>query len=70
MPHRWCGLPVWARCNGGAFEDAEAALARSDYAAAVPLLGPLAAGGHTGAQTNLGILYKYGWGVSENYAEA
>ncbi len=39
----------------GPFEDAEAALTRGDYAAALQLLHPLAAEGHTAAQANLGI---------------
>src|SRR6476660_3065090 len=44
----------------GPFEDAETALQRDDYAAALELLRPLAAGGHTAAQANLGMLYQFG----------
>src|SRR4051812_11376432 len=54
----------------GPFEDAEAAVARGDYTAAIQLYRPLAAEGHTIAQAHLGILYEYGWGTPQNYAEA
>src|SRR5476651_1066304 len=54
----------------GPFEDADAALARGDYAAALQLYRPLAAGGHTTAQAKLGILYENGLGTPQNYTEA
>ncbi|MEI8154944.1 MAG: sel1 repeat family protein, partial [Hyphomicrobiales bacterium] len=52
------------------FEDAEKALARGDYAAALKLLHPLAEADHTTSQAQLGILYEFGRGTPQNYAEA
>jgi TPR repeat protein len=52
------------------FEDAEAALQRGDYAAAIEILRPLAAAGNTAAQANLGVLYQFGRGVSQDFDEA
>ncbi|HET9978629.1 MAG TPA: tetratricopeptide repeat protein [Burkholderiaceae bacterium] len=49
-----------------ALSDAAAAIGRKDYAAAVQLLEPLAAGGDKRAQTRLGTLYHLGLGVRED----
>jgi len=49
-----------------ALSDAQAAIGRKDYAAAVALLEPLAAAGDKRAQTRLGTLYHLGLGVRED----
>jgi len=54
----------------GPLEDAEAALARHDYATAARLLPPLASAGNRSAQNYLGVMYGTGQGVPQNYAEA
>jgi TPR repeat protein len=52
------------------YEDAVAAYNREDYATAHRLLLPLANQGLAKAQVNLGLLYFYGQGVSQDDAEA
>ena len=54
----------------GQIEDADAASSRADYTTAIKLLAPLAKNGNAIAQAKLGDLYHYGWGVSEDNAEA
>ena len=47
-----------------------AAYNRGDYATALRLLRPLADGGSTSAQYNIGIMYDKGQGVPKDYVEA
>ena len=47
----------------GPLEDADAALKRRDYAAALRFIRPLAEQGDASAQHNLGVLYDNGLGV-------
>ncbi len=54
----------------GPLEDATAATERADYATAFRLLRPLAIGGNSVAQYNLGLMYAKGDGVPRDYAEA
>lgn len=54
----------------GPLEDGVAAEASGDYATALRLLGPLAEGGNAVAQDALGMMYREGEGVPQNYAEA
>jgi TPR repeat protein len=54
----------------GPFEDGMAAYNRGDYATALRLLRPLANGGSTSAQYNIGIMYDKGQGVPQDYAAA
>src|ERR1700738_1019849 len=54
----------------GPFEDAIAANDRGDYATAMRLLRPLADQGVSDAQYNLGFMYEWGLGVSQDSAEA
>jgi clan AA aspartic protease (TIGR02281 family) len=54
----------------GPFEDGEAAYQRSDYATALRLLRPLADQGLAVAQFYLGVMYRAGLGVAQNYPEA
>ncbi len=59
-------LPVQAQ----PLQDAQAALARRDYAAARQLLEPLARDGVAQAQLQLGLLHYHGHGVRESDAQA
>jgi len=52
------------------YKDAEAAYDRRDWGTALRLIKPLADQGHAGAQNNLGWMFRLGWGVPRNYAEA
>ena len=54
---------------GGDLEDAYAAYERGDYAAAYRLIKPLAEQGNAKAQFNLGLMYKEGEGVPQDYTE-
>lgn len=54
----------------GPLEDANAAYNRGDYATSLLLLLPLAHKGNALAQTNLGVMYRAGQGVPQDYAEA
>lgn len=56
---------AWADLNSGL-----GAMERSDYATALKELAPLAERGNTEAQSNLGRMYLYGWGVRKSAAEA
>ena len=51
-------------------DDGVEALNRGDFATAYKIFKPLAEAGDQAAQNNLGILYRNGQGVSQNYAEA
>ena len=60
------GTSAWA----GPQEDAKAAVARSDYAAALEITRPMAEKGVSWAQFHLGFMYERGQGVPQDYAEA
>ncbi len=51
-------------------DDGVEALHRGDFATAYRIFKPLAEAGDRAAQNNLGILYRNGQGVPQNYAEA
>ena len=51
-------------------EGAPAAYHRGDYAAALQRVRPLAEQGYAPAQNNLGVRYKVGHGVPQDYPEA
>ena len=57
---------VWA----DPFEDAAAAYARGDYAIALKAFKSLAAQGHAMAQNHLGVQYRNGKGVPQDYEKA
>ena len=63
-------LSVSSVVLAGPLEDGIAAHYRGDYATAMQLLRPLAEQGNAKAQTNLGILYGKGNGVTRNFQEA
>lgn len=48
------------------FEDAVAVYQAGDYAAAYPVFMDMAAAGHSGAETMLGVMYFSGQGVEKN----
>jgi uncharacterized protein len=54
----------------GPFEDGLNAVAREDYATAIPLSRTLADQGNVRAQVALAIIYATGHGVPQDYAEA
>jgi TPR repeat protein len=54
---------------GGELEDAYAAYERGDYATAYRLIKSLAEQGNAKAQFNLGLMYKKGEGVPQDYTE-
>jgi len=54
----------------GPFEDGLAAYNRKDYTTALRLFRQVAELGDANAQHNLGIMYRFGEGVPQNYAEA
>jgi TPR repeat protein len=60
------GAPVAA----GPLEDAVAAEVEGEYATALRLFRPLAGQGNAIAQFNLGVMYRDGLGVPQNYPEA
>ena len=55
---------------GGAREDGFAAAESKDYATAFKLWRPLAEQGDAVAQSNLGVMYRTGQGVLQDYARA
>lgn len=57
---------AWA----GPLEDADAAYRREEYATAMQILRPIAAQGVAAAQSDLGVMYQDGLGVTQDYAEA
>lgn len=63
-------LSLTAPVAAGPREDAAAAQDRGDYTTARRLLHPLAEQGVAGAQNDLGVIYYYGQGVPQDYAEA
>ncbi|HEX3483975.1 MAG TPA: tetratricopeptide repeat protein [Micropepsaceae bacterium] len=56
--------------SAGPFEDGAAASQRGDNATALKLWRPLAEQGNASAQFNIGLMYKVGKGVSQDYSEA
>ena len=52
------------------FQDATDAYNRQDYETAYKLILPLAEQGDADAQHNLGVMYKKGQGVLQDYEEA
>jgi len=54
----------------GPIEDGIAAYTRGDYATALRLWQALAAQGDAAAQSNLGVMYSRGQGLTRDYAEA
>ena len=58
-------VPAWADFQAGAD-----AYARGDYATALHELKPLAEQGNSDAQAFLGLMYRDGRGIPQNYAEA
>ncbi|MEE8150616.1 MAG: tetratricopeptide repeat protein [Nitrosomonadaceae bacterium] len=52
------------------YESATAAYGAGDYEIALEIFLPLAEAGDAEAQTNLGIMYRNGFGVQQDYAEA
>jgi TPR repeat protein len=58
-------LPVAA----GPLEDAQAANSREDYTTALPLFRSLADQGNATAQYELGLMYRLGQGVPQDFAE-
>src|SRR5262245_66376918 len=66
-------LLVLARATGvaaGSFEDGLSAYERGDYVQAMNLWQPLAAQGDAPAQFNLGLMYRHGLGVPQDFEEA
>src|SRR4249919_3666079 len=51
-------------------QDAQTAIGRKDYTTALRIIQPLAQRGDPAAQTILGSMYAFGYGVSRNYTEA
>lgn len=60
------GQPAFA----GQLQDAQAAYESKDYLTAARLWKLLANDGNMVAQSNLGLLYDFGWGVPQDYTEA
>src|SRR6478672_7132348 len=54
----------------GTVEDGLAAFDHLDFDSALRLLQPLAHAGDPIAQTKLGLMYAYGWGVPQDYVAA
>jgi uncharacterized protein len=63
-------LSLAAPVAAGPLDDAKAAFRREDYAAALQLFRPLAEQGNVESERIVGSMYKYGWGVPQNYVEA
>ncbi|HEY1879039.1 MAG TPA: tetratricopeptide repeat protein [Caulobacteraceae bacterium] len=63
-------LSVAGTAFAGPLEDGTAALAKGDYAGALRLLNPLAAGGNPAAQYEIATMYVGGHGVPTNDATA
>jgi TPR repeat protein len=56
--------------SAGPLEDGFAAAKRGDHATALRLLRPLASQGEVQSQTLLGLMYRDGTGVTQDYVEA
>ena len=59
-----------ATANAAPMDDAKAAFERGDYAQAFKIFKSLAAQGDASAQSNLGVMYDNGKGVTQDYKEA
>ena len=70
----FCVATLLALCSGvakaNAFDDAGAAYDKGDYAQAIKLWRPMAEKGYAPAQSNLGVTYQNGQGVTQDYREA
>ncbi len=64
------GLGFTPTAYAGPFEDGDAAYFKGDYPAAARLYKLAADQGDAAAQTNLGLMYDHGQGVTQNYQEA
>src|SRR5438874_9704312 len=51
-------------------QDAQTAIGRKNYATALKIIQPLAQRGDPAAQTILGSMYAFGYGVSRSYTDA
>jgi TPR repeat protein len=58
-----------ATANAAPMDDSNAAYRRGDYAQAFKITRQLAAQGDAPAQYNIGVLYHFGKGVTQNYQE-
>jgi uncharacterized protein len=56
--------------TAGPLEDGQAAFGRGDYAAAMPLLRPLAEEGNAVAQYQIGVMYALGIGAPQDHAQS
>ncbi len=63
-------MAVTNAANGGPREDGLAAIERGDFRTALQVLEPLADQGLANAQYNLGLMYRDGQGVPQDYAAA
>ena len=63
-------LALFSGAMAGPFEDADAAHQRRDYATELQILRPLAEQGNAVAQHNLGVMYRHGFGVAQDDAQA
>ena len=61
---------LMATANAAPIDDAIAAHGRGDYAQTLKILRPLAEQGNARAQSNLGVMYNNGQGVTQDYKEA
>ena len=65
-----CMCCLVATANATPIDDAIAAHGRGDYAQTLKILRPLAEQGNARAQSNLGVMYNNGQGVTQDYKEA
>lgn len=63
-------LALFGTSLAGPLEDGEAAFQHHDYATALQILRPLAEKGNADAQINLGLMYAYGAGIPQDFAQA
>ena len=63
-------LALPSASDAGPLEDARTAYLNRDFATAYKIFRPLADQGNAVAQTNLGVMYGGGEGVSQSFAEA
>ncbi|MCG3770643.1 MAG: Secretory immunoglobulin A-binding protein EsiB [Nitrosomonadaceae bacterium] len=59
-----------ATANATPMDDAFVSHGRGDYAEALKIFRPLAEQGNAKAQSNLGVMYNNGQGVTQDYKEA
>ena len=65
-----CMCCLVATANATPIDDAIAAHGRGDYAQTLKILRPLSEQGNARAQSNLGVMYNNGHGVTQDYKEA